>query len=459
MSPEPNTHETIEFLIRYRGDEPIVLTAIVPDGGPVESETFRPQSDGARLEAWLNERQGKKNLYFTVNPTLKPLSGRVKAKKEHIRGMIALHVDLDPRAGEDLEKERTRALALIKGFKPAPSFIIDSGGGFQGFWVLPKEMPTNGSTSEAAPLEAYNQQIALLLAADPCHNIDRIMRLPGTLNIPDKKKLAKGRKLACARLVEWNGTKHDLTEFTPAPAVQFKSERSGEGVKLSGNLAKTDLDKLPKQVSSKLKTIIVQGEDAEDVNRFPSRSEALFYVCCELIRGGVDDDTIASIIMDRDLGIAASVLDKPRPAEYAARQIQRAREEVECPELRELNDQFAVIHNYGGRCRVISEACDFAMGGQRRIAAHSFDDFRNMFCNRFVQIGKKTEALGTWWLKHPKRRQYRTVSFCPERPVPPDVYNLWGASLARRSQATAACFFNMYVRIFAPEIQNGTNMF
>ena len=33
--------------------------------------------------------------------------------------------------------------------------------------------------------------------------------------------------------------KHDLTEFTPAPAVQFKSERSGEGVKLSGNLAKT----------------------------------------------------------------------------------------------------------------------------------------------------------------------------------------------------------------------------
>ena len=105
-------------------------------------------------------------------------------------------------------------------------------------------------------------------------------------------------------------SKHDLTEFAPAPAVQFKSERSGEGVKLSGNLAKTDLDKLPKQVSTKLKTIIVQGEDAEDVNRFPSRSEALFYVCCELIRGGVDDDTIASIIMDRDLGISASVLDK-----------------------------------------------------------------------------------------------------------------------------------------------------
>ena len=32
----------------------------------------------------------------------------------------------------------------------------------------------------------------------------------------------------------------------------------------------------------------------------------------------VDDDTIASIIMDRDLGISASVLEKKRPEEYAA---------------------------------------------------------------------------------------------------------------------------------------------
>jgi hypothetical protein len=250
------------------------------------------------------------------------------------------------------------------------------------------------------------------------------MRLPGTLNIPDKKKLAKGRKLALARLVEWNGTRYDLSEFTPAPAVQFKSERSGEGVKLSGNLAKTDLDKLPKQISSKPKTIILQGEDAEDVNRFPSRSEALFYVCCELIRSGVDDDTIASIIMDRDLGISASVLDKPRPHQYAARQIQRAREEVESPELRELNDLHAVIEDMGGKCRVITEVEDPVMDGRKRISRQTFEDFRNRYLNRHIQVGKKVESLGNWWLKHPRRRQHRSVVFAPNRIVEAD-YNLW----------------------------------
>jgi hypothetical protein len=79
MGPEPNTQETIGFLLHYRGSEPIVLTAIVPDGGPVESETFRPADEIERLRSWIDERQGKKNLYFTVNPTMKPLSGRVKA--------------------------------------------------------------------------------------------------------------------------------------------------------------------------------------------------------------------------------------------------------------------------------------------------------------------------------------------------------------------------------------------
>ena len=42
--------------------------------------------------------------------------------------------------------------------------------------------------ADAAQLEAYNQQIAVMLAADPCHNIDRIMRLPGTLNIVRRQR-------------------------------------------------------------------------------------------------------------------------------------------------------------------------------------------------------------------------------------------------------------------------------
>ncbi|MBM0207411.1 hypothetical protein JNW90_33865 [Micromonospora sp. STR1s_5] len=455
---EPKTQETIDFLIRYRGSDPIVLTCITPDGAaPVESETFKPAEDTERLRAWLDARQGIKNLYFHVNPTMRPMSGRVKARKEHIRGMTTLHVDLDPRKGEDLEKERERAQRLISSYSPPPSFLIDSGGGFQGFWLLDQEYEIQGNEDKALELEAYNQQIAIVLAADPCQNADRIMRLPGTVNVPDAKRRARGRKPAPTRLVYYDDTRvYTLADFTPAPGVQSKGPRTGGAVvKLSGNLPKADLTSLPDKVTQSTRDIILQGEDPSDLTRFPSRSEPLFFVCCELVRAEVDDDTIASIILDPDLAISASVLDKPRPNEYAARQIQRAKEHVESPELRELNDLHAVIRDYGGRCRVITEAPDCAVSAHRPISAQSFEDFRNGYLNRSVQVSaKKFEALGNWWLKHPKRRQYSRVEFAPRQDLPGDVFNLWKGFACAPHQGDCSLFLqHVFENICAGDVE------
>jgi hypothetical protein len=112
--PDPNTPETVDFLVRYSGSESIVLTAIIPDGGGVESATFRPAEEQGRLCQWINARQGRANLYFTVNPTLHPLNGRgVKAKKSDMRGMVAIHADIDPNIGEDIGRERARIRSFI----------------------------------------------------------------------------------------------------------------------------------------------------------------------------------------------------------------------------------------------------------------------------------------------------------------------------------------------------------
>jgi hypothetical protein len=422
--PEPNTQDAIDFLVRYSGAEPIVVTAIVPDRAGAESETFRPIDEADRLREWIDKRQGKKNLYFSVNPTLQTISGRVKAKKRHIRGMKALHVDVDPRVGECLEAERKRALEMLATFTPPPSFVIDSGGGFQGFWLLDQEYETQGSMDKAAELEGYNRQIAVQLGGDHCHNIDRIMRLPGTLNIPDAKKLKQGRRLVVARLTQWDGQRYPLTAFTPAPSVNMRRPNCN-GLAISGNLPPADIDNLPEKVTTHTRKIIVQGNDPDDPTRFPSRSEALFYVCCDLVRAEVDENVIASILLDPALGISASVLDKPRPNEYAARQIQRAREEIECPELREMNDKHAVIADLGGRCRVITQVADPVMNGRIRICCQTFPDFRNRYLNRpVVEVGKKTVARGSWWLTHPGRRQYETLTFAPGKTVE-GAYNLW----------------------------------
>lgn len=424
MSVTGNTEAAIEFLQRLYDDSPVVLTSIHPEDRTLTSETFRPKSDVTNLRTWIEARQGLSNLYFHLNDVVRPLSGAVKAKKTEVKAMRCLHVDLDPRKGEDLEREREWTRDQIASFTPPPSFIIFSGGGHQGFWILGKPERVNGDEGRAIELEAYNQQIAVQLGADPCHNLDRILRLPGSINVPDAKKRKRGRETALAELVEWHPERiYTLDDFTPAPPIQMKG-RTNSGVKLSGNLPKADVESLPDRVPKSVRQIIVQGEDPEDLTRFPSRSEALFYVCCELVRAGVDDDTIASIIMDRDLAISSSVLDKPRSTEYAARQIQRAREEAESPELRELNDAHAVIGDMGGKCRVISEVSDATMQGRTRISRQSFEDFRNRYMNRLVQIGKKQEPLGAWWLKHPMRRQYNNIAFAPGRNVE-GVYNLW----------------------------------
>jgi hypothetical protein len=86
--PDPNTPAAVDFLVGYSRSKPIVLTAIVPDGRGVESATFRPAEEQERLGEWIDARQGRANLYFTVNPTLRPLNGRgVKAKSVSEKGI------------------------------------------------------------------------------------------------------------------------------------------------------------------------------------------------------------------------------------------------------------------------------------------------------------------------------------------------------------------------------------
>jgi len=424
-----STSEAVGFLQGWCEEGPWVLTSILPDMGPddrTNTATFT-NKQVMEMARWIEDRQGKQNIYFTVNTVIRPATS--KPLKTDMRGMRAIHVDVDPRVGEDIDKERERALKLLQDFKPRPTVIIDSGGGMQGFWLLAEEQITNGSEDKAEELEAYNLQVEILLQADACHNIDRIMRLPGTVNLPNKKKRSKGRVVCLSKVVEVDWSRiYQLKEFTPAPRVQSAGS-SGPAVKISGNLARLEsLDELGPKVSDRLKAFIVQGFDADDPGRYASRSEAAWWVLCEMVRAGCTDDQIAAVILDPDYKISGHVLDQPRPQQYAARQIQRAREEAIDPHLRRLNEDHAVIEDIGGKCRVISEIMDHALQ-RTRISRQSFEDFRNRYMNTQVLIGKKdghdiTAPLGKWWLQHTHRRQYKTIVFAPGREVK-DSYNLW----------------------------------
>lgn len=440
MTPTPNYDDTIAFLRAFRPVGFWLLTAIRTDKKKIQTIPFAP-SQHEEVRAWLEEKGKDHNLYFAVNPTSRMMSK--KAEKEDISTMEYLHVDIDQRPGEEFEAEIQRALritteALPDGI-PEPTFVIHSGGGVHAYWRLEQPFPIDGDPGKCAEAERYNQQMEVEFGGDHCWNIDRIMRLPGTLNRPDQKKIDKGRVTTLAHLVKQTDVSYPLSKFVPVPLVQDGLGFSGGGADLVdidlGNIKRLDrVDELAEwKVPDHTQRVIVQGVDPDQPHRWGSRSEPLWYVVNELVRHDVPDEVIYSVITDPKFLISESVVEKGRGMDkYAKKQINDAKEVAVSPLLHELNSKHAVVRSVGGHCRVISEEWDEELG-RLALDYQTSTDFNTFYMNRTVEVtvqGKDGEPkvisqpLGKWWMTHPKRRSYERVIFAPGRDIP-GSYNLW----------------------------------
>lgn len=399
-APTPDTSAALTFLHRFRPGGPWVLTAIQPDRKGIETRTFHSaQIEG--LGQWLDKYQGQRNLYFHVNPALRDL--HKKAEKADIAALEWLHVDIDPRPGEDIEEERERALRLLREATPSPTVIVDSGGGYQGFWRLDTPVPINGDVPTAEDLERYNIQLEREFSADNCHNVDRIMRLPGTINVPDAKKRKKGRVPRLATVVEFNDATHPLEGFTQAPTVagaggdNVKPSGQATAVAVSGDLPRLDsVDELDKwAVPDWLKVLIVQGHDPDDPQKYPSRSEAYFACACWLVRSGVPDDVAVAVLTDPDFGISEGILEKPNPIKYAARQVGQAHGAVDVgwnPVNKE-GQPVKCLHNTVVALRKLGVECRHDLFRRRNLVGHhelqefagEFSDQAEVLLRKFIR--------------------------------------------------------------------------
>ena len=433
------TKKALEFLRRWKFGGPWVLTSISTDRKGITTTTFT-KDQAKEMEAWLEKYNGERNIYFTVNEVNRRLD--TKPTKEDIKSAHWLHLDIDPAEGQDIEDERERVLSMLtdklpKGI-PQPTAIIFSGGGYQGFWKLATPVDIDGNQQKWEEFELYNKRLEQIFGGDSCHNVDRIMRVPGTLNIPDAKKRKKGRVEELAKLLEFNDKSYELTDFKKAQGVQVSgpSRDGGEyGVQVNvpGNVERIqtleDLDEW--NVPDRVKIIIAQGMHPDKPKEGDnSRSAWLFDCVCSLVRCGVPDEVIYAIITDPDWNISSSVVELKSGADrYAVRQIQRAKEYCEDPHLTMMNDRHAIIGNIGGKCRVIEEIEDDILH-RARITMSSFEDIRNRYSHIQVQVGTTKEGvpvmqpLGKYWLQHRMRRQYDTMKFMPQGDQP-GVYNLW----------------------------------
>lgn len=433
----------VSFLGQYRPAGFWVLTSILPEpGNPTRTRTFTTKEIG-ELREWLKDQvDEKRNVYFHVNQTLRKMSK--KAKEVDIAFVEWLHVDVDPDVGEDLREEQKRILAILEKSSglPKSTLIVFSGGGYQAFWRLKNPYETCGSQEKADVVKRYNMQIELMLGADSCHDISRIMRVPGTINFPNEKKRKRGQRPVMAKVIKFTDDVYDISQFTAAPETQSAAAaEKGTGapeVEISGNRPRImDLnEELPKGVSDRAKVVIAQGKDPDQpLKGDNSRSEWLWHVVCELVRNEVDDDTIFSIITDPDFRISESVLDKGSPAaieRYAVKQIRDAKEECIEPMLHSFNKKYAIVEDVGGKFRIVKQDFNPALG-RDETSFMLIDGFKNTYCNQFVQTFK-TDAKGNvipiqkeagdWWLHHPNRRSYSRVVFAPNENHP-GCLNLW----------------------------------
>lgn len=470
--PVPNSKAAIDFLIKYSPENTIVLTAISLGKHPkIHGIVIKPKEFRVNGRVFIENHNGKSNIYFSVNPIKDGLDIK-KAKKKDLALLRYLHIDLDPEASKPLEEERKRILEKLTSFVPEPTVIIDSGGGYQGFWKLDSPIAVE-TVEEVEDLEGYNIQLALILGGDACHNLDRIMRLPGTINIPTPIKIKKGRVEALAQTVYFKeDLVYNIKDFTKAtitgpvskekPKPVIKEEMKGDI-----NIDSHSLDVLP--ISERLKELIIHGEDPEEKDRWPSRSECLFHVVCGLVREEQSYEVIYSLITNPEFKISGSVLDAPNPQGYAEKQINRATKDVEKREdeklsklnqeqrksinkmdrkvrmrilrlppnelevLLELNGKHCVIKE-AGKVRILNEEYDTILK-RNSITRSTFDDLRNFYSNRFVECENAKEELvliklGKWWLEQSLRRQYEKLLFLPQPPgvlieQDPKIYNLF----------------------------------
>ena len=178
----------------------VTLVSIHPLTGAIAARSF-VRGEGDALSEWIaGYQQNGRNVYFTPNET-RPDCARKPGKTDMVAA-VCRFADVDPEDTHlSLAEERDRlhrlADALIASELP-PTVIIDSGNGLQPIWAVTRETLT---PEVIMRVETETAALEHALGAGGTHNIDRLLRLPGTLNFPNKAKLAKGRGVARSRLI------------------------------------------------------------------------------------------------------------------------------------------------------------------------------------------------------------------------------------------------------------------
>lgn len=437
--PKPAEHAA-DFLLRFRPTGRVNLAAIVPDAPGVEGRNFTLPAEADALRAWIDARNGTANLYFCPNEPRED-APHGKLRKEHIGAIHAVYTDHDPKGGPaELATERARLNAQAQDLAKSshkPSFLLNSGGGMQYVWMLAAPLPVTPENRDAA--EAQGRGLAAKLGGgDAVQNIDRLLRLPNTWNLPDTKKRAKGRSKAPARVFA-TGARYTLAElaaFAPpmaAPAGGGADERvaiAGLDWRVAERIPL--LTDIPAALQAKLDAAIAAddalarlwaGEKAEGDT---SRSGFDASLVAALKRLQFTPTEAAQILRTYPSGKGAELTERDFKRCWLRSPVKTAREDFDAqPESAASTD---AAESFGNPIERLNKEYAYVAAINailwERPAGPKFMKLE-AFHNKCAPLRLEGKPLSKLWMESKYRREFDDVVFMPGKAAPARSFNLW----------------------------------
>ncbi len=236
-------------------------------------------------------------VYFHVNTVRPGLT--TKATKRDITAVRFAHVDIDPPKSGPWDKPAVLASLLAQ----APSVVIDSGNGLQGLWAL-----TPGATIDQ--VETINRGLIQRFNADKgTWNVDRVFRMPGTINWPNALKIAAGREPCLAQLLHTSDVVYDpATLLAHFPYVAPVQTRGADEI----DVIPFEIIDLPARASATTHDLVYRPAGAD-------RSVDVSRAVTSMARDGLSDAEIMGVILNPALPISGHCLDQHDPERAARR--------------------------------------------------------------------------------------------------------------------------------------------